>query len=320
MTKACFSAGTLDDVMRLVIEEITTHGDRINPTKGPAMELIGVVLELTEARARLSRTETRGKLFSSLGELCWYLSKSNDLGFISYYIQHYRQFADGDRIFGGYGPRAFNWGGINQIANVTELLTKKPDSRKAVVQLFDRHDIVGEYQDVPCTCTLQFLLRGDKLHMFTNMRSNDVFLGLPHDVFCFTMLHEIMARTLSVEPGSYRHAVGSLHLYDKNRDGAQQFLEEGWQATDAPMPPMPKVNPWPALHSLLEIESALRNDAAFDQGILDGMDPYWGDLARLLLVFKLKKGKNRGKIQELRGQMACKIYLPFIDKVLSDLA
>ena len=164
-----FSAGTLDDLMRRVIEEILLNGEPIRPTKGPAAELSGVLLELTNPRARLSRTETRGKPFSCLGELCWYLAKTNDLGFIEYYIPAYKKSADGNVIFGGYGPRLFNWKGQNQLANVTELLRKKPDSRQAVVQLFDAGDILEEHNDIPCTCTLQFMIRRDHLHMFANM-------------------------------------------------------------------------------------------------------------------------------------------------------
>lgn len=319
MANAYFSAGTLDDVMRSVIEEIQAHGDRIHPSKGPAKELIGVLLEVTDPRARLSRTETRGKIFSSLGELCWYLAKRKDLGFIEYYIKQYRDYADGGEIFGGYGPRLFEWRGLNQMARVTEVLRNKPDSRQAVIQLFDAPDLVGEHRDIPCTCTLQFMLRRNKLHMFTNMRSNDVFLGLPHDCFCFTMIQEIIASTLSVELGSYKHAVGSLHLYDINLEGAQQFLDEGWQATDAPMPPMPKDNLWLALGSLLEAESAIRITGALDEGILDAMDPYWADLVRLLQVFRCKKNNVKEKIQALRGDMFSGVYLPFIDKVLSEL-
>jgi thymidylate synthase len=37
--------------------------------------------------------------------------------------------------------------------------------------------------------------------MVTTMRSNDAYLGLPHDVFCFTMLQEIIARSLGREIG-----------------------------------------------------------------------------------------------------------------------
>src|ERR1700722_12591720 len=244
MADAYFSGGTLDDVMRSVIDAIRLHGGRIHPSKGWATELTGVLLELTDPRARLSRTETRGKPYSCLGELCWYLAKTNKLNFISYYIPRYKDYAEGDEVFGAYGPRLFDWKGLNQLANVTDLLGRKRDSRQAVIQLFDGHDIVGEHGDVPCTCTVQFMLRQGVLQMFISMRSNDAFIGLPHDIFCFTMIQEIVARTLSVELGTYKHAVGSLHLYDTDEEAAQQFLGEGWQSTQAPMPSMPVGDPW----------------------------------------------------------------------------
>jgi len=40
---------------------------------------------------------------------------------------------------------------------------------------------------------MQFMVRRRRLHLLTNMRSNDAFIGLPHDIFAFTMLQEIMA-------------------------------------------------------------------------------------------------------------------------------
>lgn len=109
MAGSYFQARTLDDLMRLVFEEISCHGEQIIPNRGPARELAGVLLELRDPRARLSRTETRGKPLSCLGELCWYLSKRNDLGFIEYYISDYADDADDGIIHGGYGPRLFDW-------------------------------------------------------------------------------------------------------------------------------------------------------------------------------------------------------------------
>ncbi len=306
--------------MRSVIEQILAHGGRIYPTKGEAVELTGVLLEVTDPRARLSRTETRGKLYSCLGELCWYLAKTNDLSFISYYIPPYRNYADGDEIFGGYGPRLFNWRGLNQVAKVTDVLRKKPHSRKAVIQLFEAYDIVEKHEDIPCTSTLQFMIRQDKLHMFTNMRSNDVHWGLPHDVFCFTMLQEIVARSLSVELGTYKHAVGSLHLYVKHINAAKHFLNEGWQPTEAAMPPMPTGDPWPSITLLLRAESAIRTASAFDDIELGDVDPYWADLIRLLQVFRSKQDKDADRIKALRGRMASNVYFPFIDRVLRQLA
>jgi len=257
--------------MRSALKEIE-HGDRIVPSKGPATELRGVLLEITNPRARLSRTETRGKIFSALGELCWYLGKTNKLGFIEYYIPTYSESANGDEIFGGYGPRLFAWNGLNQFENVTSLLRRKADSRQAVIQLFDRQDIVEKHNDVPCTCTLQFMNRKDRLDLFVSMRSNDVYWGLPHDVFCFTMLQEVMARSLSVEVGTYKHAVGSFHLYDKHAGAAKRFLKEGFQPTRAVMPPMPSGDPWPAITFLLEAESAIRSSGMVDENKLRAVD------------------------------------------------
>lgn len=323
MAHAYFTGNTIDDVMHHAIKAILKKGEKIRPTKGGpkgALELIGALLEVTNPRARLSRTETRGKSYSCLGELCWYLAGSNELSFIEYYISLYRKSADRGRVFGGYGPRLLNWRGINQLENVINLLKKKRDSRQAVIQLFDRHDILRKHKDIPCTCTLQFLRRHDKLHMVTNMRSNDAYKGLAHDIFCFTMLQEIVARSLSIDVGTYKHAVGSLHLYIADRIRAQQFLNEGWQPTiNVAMPRMPIGDPWRSIKLLLDVESRIRTTGTFDDGILDAVDPYWADLMRLLQIFRYKTHPNRKKIEELRQGIASSVYLSFIDKVLIDL-
>ena len=316
MADAYCQGKTIDDVMRLVVKAILSNGEHITPSKGAATELRGVLLEITDPRARISRTETRGKPFSCLGELCWYLAKSNDLGFISYYLADYHLFADGSTIFGAYGPRLFNWNGLDQVSNVTNLLKVKKDSRQAVIQLFDAGDIIEGHKDVPCTCTLQFLLRSEKLHMFTCMRSNDAYLGMPHDIFSFTMLQEIVARSLSVELGTYKHAVGSLHIYDRDREDARQYLQEGWQSTTS-MPPMPEGDPWPAIESLLEAESALRVAGSLAGITLADIDPYWEDLIRLLCVLRCSKDKEVGRIQTLRDEMYSDVYRPFIERRLN---
>lgn len=315
---AYFQGKTIDDVMRQVFKAILSNGEHITPSKGEATELRGVLLEITDPRARLSRTETRGKPFSCLGELCWYLAESDDLGFIEYYLPDYHRFADGDTIFGAYGPRLFNWKGLDQMRNVTDLLKVKRDSRQAVIQLFDGGDIVEKHNDIPCTCTLQFLLRNEKLEMFTCMRSNDAYLGMPHDIFSFTMLQEIVARSLSVELGTYKHAVGSLHIYDDRRQNANRYLEEGWQSTTSPMPPMPDGDPWVAIKSLLKAESALRTVGSLAGIRLADLDPYWADLIRLLHILRCSKDEELDSIRTLRDEMHYSdVYRPFIEQLLN---
>ena len=300
--------------MRCVIECVLSEGVDIYPTKGKAKELSGVFLEIKNPLARISRTEIKGKPFSCLGELLWYLAGRNHLAFISYYLPEYRSYADGDQIFGGYGPRLFNWKNVNQFNRIIEMLTRKRDSRQAVIQLFDSRDLDEAHKDIPCTCTLQFMIRRDRLHMITYMRSNDVWIGLPHDVFCFTMLQEIMARSLSVELGTYKHLVGSLHLYRRSFRDARRFLEEGWQPTETVMSPMPKGDPFPSIRLVLAAEEAIRTGQEFNKARVGALNAYWADLVRLLLVFRSYKDKDRVRIRRLRTQMSSTVYHSFIDR------
>ena len=302
--------------MRVVIDALLSDGTRITPTKGPATEYSGVLLELRDPRARLSRTETRGRPFSCLGELCWYLSGSDDADFITYYLSAYRQFADGNHVFGAYGPRLFNEDSHNQVLNVVRRLQDHPHSRRAVIQLFRASDLPAEANNIPCTCSLQFLCRGDKLDMITNMRSNDVFLGLPHDVFAFTMIQEVVACNLSTELGTYKHVVGSLHLYDSDRESARAFLQEGWQSTTLPMPAMPIGNPWPTIRSVLRAEATLRQGQPLSPANLDGLEPYWADLVHLLAFYRAYRDNDVDHAQAMRQRVTSHVYGSFLEHKL----
>lgn len=306
-------AETLDDLLYVVYKKLLHSRNHIaSSKKGANTELSGVLLKIGDPRTRLSLTEKRGPLFSCLGEFLWYLAGRNDLEFIRYYIPRYADFSDDNKtIYGGYGPRIRGTGSKNQISTVIELLKKKPESRQAVIQLFDSTDLLEPHNDIPCTCTLQFLVRKGRLHLLTTMRSNDAYWGLPHDVFAFTMLQEIMARSIGAEVGTYKHAVGSLHLYDDHRHFAQQFLDEGWQSK-VPMPPMPKGDPWPAVEVLLEAETVIREGGEFSlRG--SSLDPYWKDLIRILQIFQYTKNQNDiHKVSDLANRMSSKAYVPFI--------
>lgn len=306
------SEKTLDDLLLQVIKRLLTRKGRIGATRGNTAELMGVMLKLRDPRARLSRTERRCLLFSCLGEMFWYLAGSDKLRFIEYYLARYSDESDDGRtIHGAYGPRLFNARGIDQVRNVLSLLRDKSTSRRAVIQVFDAADLAKRHKDIPCTCTLQLLLRDRRLHMLASMRSNDAFRGLPHDVFAFTMLQEIMARSLGVEVGTYKHAVGSLHLYEDDRQKAQQFVDEGWQSTVS-MPPMPFGDPWPSIRKVLRVESAIRRGVFDDRDLQLGS--YWGDIVRLLQIYGLSKNGDAKQITLLRHRMSSSVYEPYIER------
>lgn len=309
------TAPSLDDLLAKVFQRLLVRGSRIEPTKGAATELAGVLLRLNAPRARLSRTETRGILFSCLGELLWYLRGTNRLDFIEYYISRYKQYSDDEKtIFGGYGPRIFGSDEDAQIFKIIEMLRLKPDSRQAVVQIFDKADLTDAHLDVPCTCTLQFMVRERRLNLFVSMRSNDAYMGLPHDVFAFTMIQELVARSLDLDLGHYKHFAGSLHLYDTDRGKAVEYLEEGGQPR-IPMPPMPKGDPWNSVEELLNLEQEIRESGKVLTSSQISLNSYWMDLLRLLEIHALTKSPgNTNQIFRLRHEMSSEVYGLYIRK------
>ena len=157
--------------------------------------------------------------------------------------------------------------------------------------------------------------------MLTSMQSNDAFLGLPHDVFAFTLLQEILARSLTLELGSYKHSVGSLHLYNKHFEQVAQYLDEGWHEKVL-MPAMPTEDPWPSIQILLRAECDLREGRPLDVGQLK-LAPYWLDLVRLLEVYRHFKNtqvpevdadKEFAAIDGIKKMMSTRMYDPYIDK------
>jgi thymidylate synthase len=305
-------ADTLDDLMRLVLEPLVASTEWEQATKGRFTELVAPVLHLTNPRARLSRSETRGKAFSPLGEWMWYLSGANDYAFVEYYVPtgYVDDAPDRRTVPNGYGERLANLRGQNQLGNIIKLLQQRRSSRQAVIQLFDASD-VGRGYGVPCTCTLQFLVRKDRLHMVVNMRSNDAYLGLPHDVFAFTMLQELVARAVGADVGEYTHFVGSLHLYDERHDRARAFLGEAWQGT-VPMPEMPTGDPWPAVQEVQRAERAIREGGQYSLAGTN-MQPYWQDIVRLLMAYRADKNKDIDGLRTIRGQMSSPTYRVFIE-------
>ncbi len=302
---------SLDDVLMRLYEKLPLYGKVNTGSRGKTLELLGVVFWIRNPRARLSRSENRGKPFSALGELLWYLSGRNDLEFIKEYVPAYEKEAESDgTIHGGYGPRLFAMRGmVDQMQSITNLLSTKPPSRRAVIQLFNAEDIASAYKEVPCTTTMQFFVRDNQLHMVAAMRSNDAYKGLPHDVFCFTMLQEMLARRLGIELGGYCHFVGSMHVYDDDIQKLPKYIDEGYHKL-AEMPPMPLGDPFQHMTALLDCERRMRSGEDFDASTVFS-DAYWADLVRLLQVFWASGIEQR--LDDLEKQFMHAIYRTYLE-------
>jgi thymidylate synthase len=68
--------------------------------------------------------------------------------------------------------------------------------------------------DIPCNVMAMLKVRDGKLEWQQIMRSNDLFIGTPHNIVQFTCLQEVMAGWLSLEVGSFVLVTDSLHIYE----------------------------------------------------------------------------------------------------------
>ena len=194
-------------------------------------EILGPILRLINPNANmLTHVGRMASPIYAAGEFMWYMSGRGSGPQISYYAPSYKRFIESDgKAHGGYGRR---WAQNNQLTSIIELLRKKPDTRQAVLSVW-RADldlaptISGSKKDIPCTLSLQFLLRDGELNCIGTMRSNDLWLGLPYDIFCFTTLQHFIAKALGVTIGWYQHQPGSLHLYERNFDEAEAAISIG---------------------------------------------------------------------------------------------
>ena len=115
-----------------------------------------------------------------------------------------------------------------QVPAAIKLLKKEKGTREAIINMWNEEYLlnVPKYNRRPCTLTQQFIRRDDKLHMFVNMRSNDVINLLPYDIFHHTFLQIYIAQQLGIELGHYHHFATHMY-YPKRRELPERnFLEK----------------------------------------------------------------------------------------------
>lgn len=148
----------------------------------------------------------------SVAEWLWMMSGREDVEMISFYNKNISQFSDdGKKFNGAYGPRI-----KRQLDHVLNSIKADINSRQAVISIWSENP--KKSKDTPCTLTFQFLVDNTKLDMIVNMRSNDAWLGLPYDVYNFTMIQNYVAFKLGLRIGKYSHLVASEHLYEEHFD------------------------------------------------------------------------------------------------------
>ena len=313
-----FSAPSLEEIHQILLHTLHDDFDFRSAPRGKAIkELVAATFTLDDPRNRLILSPARNVNYGfAVGELCWYIRGDTDLGTMLYYNKRMSQFSDdGVTINSAYGARMLN-GAPSQFDDVVEELKRDPDSRRAVMHINQPHDLHRAVdrgsKDVPCTMSIQLLIRDRRLHMHVLMRSNDVVWGMPYDVFSFTCLQEAFLYVLQKEGvpvddlGAYHHTAGSLHVYETHFGLAEEVSKENL-VRPAPMKPFtreelewlaneaePKIRASAAAGGIdwMTVDPIPGNRTERPAGTIDWMVSQLADHRHKRVLEKLSKEKN----------------------------
>lgn len=149
-------------------------------------------------------------------EALWMLAGRRDVGWVKYFLPRIADYSDnGHEFHGAYGWRLRHGFGGDQIEHAVRLLQLKPDTRQAVLQIWDcARDLGADSKDIPCNDLVFLKIRNDALHMTVCCRSNDMLWGAyGANVVQFSMLQEYIAALLDVGVGPYTQLSDSFHVY-----------------------------------------------------------------------------------------------------------
>ena len=221
------------DVMNAIMDD----GDVVSPRGQRTFELIHVSFAINAKHPVVTIPARKLSYRFMCAEAYWILSGDDRVATIAPYNKNISQFSDdGERFFGAYGPPY-----VAQRDYVVDRILHDHDTRQAVMMIWRPNPPITK--DVPCTVAIDFKLRGGYLSAHVYMRSSDVWLGLPYDMFNFSMMIADVADHMSlnmggpVGVGSLIMTLGSSHLYDRDLEGAHRC--HGALAGDYPTRPIP---------------------------------------------------------------------------------
>lgn len=168
---------------------------------------------------------------SVVHELLWFLRGDTNVRYLQENgVSIWDEWADENGELGPvYGAQWRRWPAadgreIDQIAEVLELIKNAPDSRRMVVNAWN----VGELDRMaipPCHSLFQFYVADGKLSCQLYQRSADVFLGVPFNIACYSLLTLMIAQVTGLEPGDFVHTLGDAHIYDNHLEQVKTQLK-----------------------------------------------------------------------------------------------
>ncbi len=223
---------SLDD-MWFDILRVLTRMSNMSSRNGETQELLGYTSTLVYPERSWLTNERRAlSPFVAAAEALWYASGTSNVEAMKVFAPQYINYAEENgEAYGAYGERMNRH--CDKISTAVAAIKSRTDTRRAVASLWGGYDLLVGHdlesttavRDVPCTLSYQFKVTGDRLNMHTTMRSQDVWLGMPYDIFWATLLQRVVTAELGLSLGTYTHTCYSMHLYSKHVVAANEAID-----------------------------------------------------------------------------------------------
>ena len=215
------------DLLRYVLEHGVRKADR---TGTGTLSVFGYQMRFDLRAGFPLVTSKRLHLKSIVYELLWFLRGDTN---IRYLHEHGVTIWDGwADAAGELGPiYGYQWrfwptpegGHLDQLGQLVEQLRKDPDSRRHLVSAWNVADI-EKMKLPPCHYAFQFYVVEGRLSCLFNMRSVDIFLGLPFNIASYALLTHLVAQQCNLEVGELIFSGADTHLYLNHLEQARLQL------------------------------------------------------------------------------------------------
>lgn len=198
--------------------KLKTSGREEASRNGPVLVMPGPVI--TEyhrpwERVLFSPSRDANHVFH-LMESIWLLAGRDDVAWLLPFNSKFEAYAEADgRQHGAYGFRWRKLFGHDQLHMAVSELAQNPTSRRVVIGMWHPSmDQNTQLRDVPCNTHIYLDVRSGKLNMTVCCRSNDMLWGAyGANAVHFSILQELLASALNIEPGVYRQFSNNFHVY-----------------------------------------------------------------------------------------------------------
>jgi thymidylate synthase len=205
------------DLLQHILDNGVSKGDR---TQTGTISIFGCQMRIDLSKGFPLLTTKKVHLKSIIYELLWFLKGETNIQYLKENgVKIWDEWADENGELGPvYGSQWRSWQApdgrtIDQITELIEQIRKNPDSRRLIVSAWNPA-VVDQQALPPCHYSFQFYVVNNKLSCLFNMRSTDVFLGLPFNIASYALLTMMIANVCDLELGELIYSGGDVHIYN----------------------------------------------------------------------------------------------------------